>query len=323
MEQMFTVRLVDMEQNAMEQSADVWAAISAMEQRFSAALVALQWEVQMEPRFSARLVVLQWQFHMEVQNLLRTLETVMVSEGCASTETVQACEGLASAHKVLACTGCATTGFTWLVRCAQKAIAEANMYEALALLQEPLQPRQIAKAYDTALTGGRAAARAVRLIRDLLVLKVCSVAGPWCNKTIVETMNIHFDREVEGTIVAQVLLAYNSMFRAATDKHEFKRTVSMFEEALDETTSQNLLAAYIVLHQTSPEFQSKAKAQGKARKAKLQPHKQLCLDLADLEMAQKDLSPSAPSNLLEHNGKTSADDTALANPLIFVLPSGY
>ena len=80
----------------------------------------------------------------------------------------------------------------------------------------------------------------------------------------------------------------------------------MFDEALDETTSQNLLAAYIILQQTSPNFQSKAKAQKRTRKAKekaqpqavdlsdggrdpadLQTDPQLCLDLADLQTGAK------------------------------------
>ena len=123
-------------------------------------------------------------------------------------------------------------------------------------------------------------------------------------------MRIHFDRQVESTIVAQVLLAYNSMFRAATDRQEFNRAVSMFDEALDETTSQNLLAAYIILQQTSSNFQSKAKAQKRTRKAKekaqpqsvdlsdggpdpadLQTDPQLCLDLADLQTGAKGSAP--------------------------------
>ena len=106
-----------------------------------------------------------------------------------------------------------------------------------------------------------------------------------------------FDKPVDGNIMAQVSLAYNSMFRAATNRQEFNRAVSIFDEALSEEASQNLLAAYISLRQASPDFQSKAKAQRKASRpskkgkaqtkeldpADLQADPQLCLDLADLQ----------------------------------------
>ena len=82
MEEIFDLSYVAME------DADVLAAIRAMERRFSATLVALQWECHMEPGFSERLITLQWEFHIEIQNLLQTLGNEMLSAGCASTETI-------------------------------------------------------------------------------------------------------------------------------------------------------------------------------------------------------------------------------------------
>ena len=244
-------------------------------------------------------MLVQWEFHTELQNLLQRLQTLMACAGCATAETVQACESVASADKVLACSGCANTGMAWLAQCAQQAIVEVGMDSSL--LQESSQPRQIAKAYDAALAARPASARAAHLIKDLLVLKVCTVEGPWTNKTIKETMTILFDRKVDGNMVAQVLLAYNSMFRAATDRQEFNRAVSIFDEALGEAASQNLLAAYISLRQASPDFQSNAKAQRKASRpskkgkaqakeldpADLQADPRLCLDLADLQTGKE------------------------------------
>ena len=91
----------------------------------------------------------------------------------------------------------------------------------------------------------------------------------------------------------QILNAFNSMIRAATDNNEFKRALRQISDELDVKTpaSQNLVAAYIMLQQTSPDFISKGKRQQKQQKR-----------------VRKAKSKTQPQVLdLSHGGQTIAD----------------
>ena len=77
---------VAMEPGAMEPSADVWTAIVAMEYRFSATLIALQFEFRMDETLVATVIAVQDQFRMEQQNFCQTLmlESIIFSQGGVS-----------------------------------------------------------------------------------------------------------------------------------------------------------------------------------------------------------------------------------------------
>ena len=270
-----------MDQCAMGQRDDVSAAIRAL--------------CSIEQRFSEKLAVLQWEFQKELQSVLKHLAPLLPCAGCVTAETVEVCETIAVEEKVLSCSGCANTGMTWLAQCAQQAIEEVGMDSSL--LQTSSEPRQIAKAYDAVLAASPPSAKVAHLVRDLLVLTVCTVEGPWNNKSIQETMKNLFDKPVDDNFMAKILLAYNTMHRAATSPQEFKRAVNIFADTLSEKTSENLRAAYIELYRKAPGFKSNAQFQRKNRPARkpkpqgktspdptdLRKDRQLSLDLADLQ----------------------------------------
>ena len=103
-------------------------------------------------------------------------------------------------------------------------------------------------------------------------------------------MNELFGRplsEVDNNFMAKVLLAYNTMHRAAKNSQEFKRTVNIFAKPLCKKTRENILAAYIALYEETPHWESKTSRQRKKRPAKKPKSSdprdgQLALDLADL-----------------------------------------
>ena len=92
------------------------------------------------------------------------------------------CETTVEERKVLSCSGCADTGIAWLAQCAREAMAEAAI---ASTLQEPAtDPKNVAKAYKAVMAADPSSAKVTRLLRDLLVLTVCTNDGPWTNTSI-------------------------------------------------------------------------------------------------------------------------------------------
>ena len=131
----------------------------------------------------------------------------------------------------------------------------------------------------------------------------------------------------------QIFNAFNSMIRAATDNNEFKRALRQISDELDVKTpaSQNLLAAYIMLQQTSPDFISKGKRlqkqQKRVRKAKSKTQPQvldlshggrtiadmreypyLSSDLEDLLTSAKGYATDASGEITQWKAKAAAND---------------
>ena len=201
------------------------------------------------------------------------------------------CETTVEEEKVLSCSGCANAGMTWLAQCARQAMEEADIDSTL--LEPATDPRKVAKAYEAVMAASPSSAKVAHLLRDLLVLTVCTNDGPWTNTSIQETMNELFDKPVSDSFMPKVLLAYNTMHRAAKSPQEFKRAVNTFANPLCEKTREDILAAYIALYEKEPHFQSNASRQRKNRPPKgtksssdpshLPNNTQLALDLADLQ----------------------------------------
>ena len=270
-----------------------WNAMNqcATGQRDDGVSAAIEAFYAIEDKFHAKVAVMHFELYQEFQDFLRKyLQPLYVS-----TPTVAVCETTVEEEKVLSCSGCANTGMTWLAQCAHQAIKEEGMDSTL--LQTATEPGQIAEAYESVMAASPSSAKVAHLLRDLLVLTVCTNDGPWTNTSIQETMNELFDKPVDDNFMAKILLAYNTMHRAATSPQEFKRAVNIFAGTLSEKTSENLRAAYIKLYRKAPGFKSNAKFQRKNRPARkpktqgktssdptdLREDRQLCLDLADLQ----------------------------------------
>ena len=196
------------------------------------------------------------------------------------------CETTVEEEKVLSCSGCADTGIAWLAQCAREAMAEAAI---ASTLQEPAtDPKNVAKAYEAVMAAGPSSAKVARLLRDLLVLTVCTNDGPWTNTSIKGKMNELFDKqvsEVSNSFMSKVLHAYNTMHRAAQNSQDFKKAVSVFDKTCNESR-ENIRAAYIALTERTPTWTSNTKRNGRPNRHAKSSHamkQQLAADLADLD----------------------------------------
>ena len=203
------------------------------------------------------------------------------------------CETTVEEEKVLSCSGCANTGMTWLAQCARQAMAEAAI---ASTLQEPAtDPKNVAKAYEAVMAAGPSSAKVARLLRDLLVLTVCTNDGPWTNTSIKGKMNELFDKqvsEVSNSFMSKVLHAYKTMHRAALNSQHFEKTVkalNVFDETCPESL-ENILAAYIELYNITPEWKSNTKCNGRPNRPAKASHpmrRQLAADLESLRLSNK------------------------------------
>ena len=213
------------------------------------------------------------------------------------------CETTVEEEKVLSCSGCADTGIAWLAQCAREAMAETPIGSTL---QEPVTyPENVATAYRAVITAGLSSGKAARLLRDLLVLTVCTNDGPWTNTSIKAKMIELFDNqesEVSDSLVSdgfmpQILHAYKMMHQAALNSQNFNKTVRALD-VLDKTcpeSLEDLLAAYIALYNTSPEWTSNTKCNGRPNrpaKAKHRMKRQLAADLESLRLSNQAERPA-------------------------------
>ena len=205
------------------------------------------------------------------------------------------CETTVEERKVLSCSGCADTGIAWLAQCAREAMAEAAI---ASTLQEPAtDPKNVVKAYKAVMTADPSSAKVARLLRDLLVLTVCTNDGPWTNTSLREKMNELFDEqvgEVSDNFMSKILHAYNTMHQAAQNSQGFKKAVRVFDQLCNEAR-ENILAAYIALYKRTPTWTSNTKRNGRPHRHAKPSHamkKQLAADLADLdEIAESSRHP--------------------------------
>ena len=196
-------------------------------------------------------------------------------------------------EKVLSCSGCADTGIAWLAQCAREAMAEAAIGSTL---QEPVTyPKNVATAYRAVMAAGSSSGKAARLLRDLLVLTVCTNDGPWTNTSIKAKMIELFDNqesEVSDSFMSKVLHAYKTMHRAALNSQDFEKTVkavNVFDKTCPESL-ENIRAAYIALYNITPEWKSNTKCNGRPNRPAKASHpmrRQLAADLESLRLSNK------------------------------------
>ena len=191
-------------------------------------------------------------------------------------------------EKILSCSGCANAGMKWLAQRAQQAMKEEDIDSTL--LEPATDPKNIAKAYEAVMAASPSSATVAHLLRDLLVLTVCTKEGPWTNASVETAMNESFGRPVrdmDNDFMAKVLLAYNTMHRAAQNSQVFERAVKTLANSLCKKIRDDLLAAYILLYEKTPHWMSRTRRQRRNRAAKKPKssdlgNEQLALDLADL-----------------------------------------
>ena len=112
-------------------------------------------------------------------------------------------------EKVLSCSGCANAGMTWLAQCARQAMEEADIDSTL--LEPATDPRNVAKAYEAVMAASPSSAKVARLLRDLLVLTVCTNDGPWTHASIKAKMIELFDNQESEVSDSLVSVSYTHL----------------------------------------------------------------------------------------------------------------
>ena len=157
----------------------------------------------------------------------------------------------------------AKPGLAFMAEAAREAIHALGFgSDVTSLLDEPLDSRNIAHAYDLTRqhsVGGTQRIRALRHIRDTLVLKECMAGGPWTScDTIKDAMEEVFDHSLDEAVTSQMVNSFVTMCRLGRDREAFDiASKNMYGKTLDAGKAEALFAAYKYCGCTSPDFQSK------------------------------------------------------------------
>ena len=218
----------------------IWAALREMDLRYSALLTTFQWQLHQERlRHESELQSVK----SEVQLLLARTLPRAVDTGLIRT---------------------AKPALAFMAEAAREAIHALGLgSDVTSLLDEPLDSRNIAHAYDLTRqheVGGTQRGRALRHIRDTLVLKECMAGGPWTTDTLKDAMEEVFDRSLDDAVTSHMVLSFVTMCRLGRDREAFDlASKSMYGKTLDAGKAETLFAAYRYCAITSPDFQSKTK----------------------------------------------------------------
>ena len=217
----------------------IWAALREMGVRYSALLTTFQWELHQE---RLRHEIELQSIKSEVQLLLALTLPRAVDTGLILT---------------------AKPALAFMAEAAREAIHALGLgSDVTSLLDEPLDSRKIAHAYDlTRQHEGMPRGHALRHIRDTLVLKECMAGGPWTScDTIKDAMEEVFDHSLDEAVTSQMVLSFVTMCRLGRDREAFDiASKNMYGKTLDAGKAEALFAAYKYCDCTSPDFQSKTK----------------------------------------------------------------
>ena len=105
--------------------------------------------------------------------------------------------------------------------------------------------------------------RALRLLRDLLLMHLCIGRGPWSPDALVEALKALFQKEFYGTNAdadvlhkSQLVLSFSKLLHLGRDWNAFERHVdSTYASSLAPDTKRQLFALYEMCADQSPEFQ--------------------------------------------------------------------
>ena len=202
-----------------------------------------------------------------------------------------------------------------IARFAQEAIKEAGYDASVAsLLQEPLDSREIAKAYDTVLQTPIRARCALRSIRELLVLKLCIGAGPWTTSSLKDAMAQAFGHPLDQDVEAQLLLAFSHIHRLAKDRDAFDKASRGCYGELDSIVAEDLFTAYVSCARTSPEYISITKRSGKVRKGS-KPDRRFVCPLTLAAAAEAAAASAGEEFTFEAVAASAASPTSLASTI--------
>ena len=280
--------------------ANVWAYIHHLEERYFSSLAALRWEFHIERQ--------RWQ--AELHSVRQELAELKSTRQLLS-------QDLPTVPK----TAPGAPGLAFIAGSVCEAMTKASVDSGIAsLLREPLESRKIALAYSTMRQGlnwgpdpdSNSAKRALRNIRDLLVLIVCIGSGPWTNDSLRTAMEEAFDQPLDNDMAASFVQTFNMILRLSKDRDAFDRTTAnQYGEALDAAAAKDLFETYVLCAMTSPGYISKTKQEKRPRHKGKKEKKNTGVDMLETALSlETALEEAAAEGQIQHTLELALEEAA-------------
>ena len=145
--------------------------------------------------------------------------------------------------------------------------------DVATLLQEPLDSRKTAEAYEKACQASVSNSDKIRRsLRDLLVLQVCIGAGVRNQSSLKHVMEEVFGKELDDILDSQLALAFSKILHLSKNRTEFNKFIEMtYGRGLDAAQAEDLFEAYRRLAYEGQAYTSKAKTRHGRRSRAARP----------------------------------------------------
>ena len=280
-----------------------WALryLNDIESRFGARMHELELEfaikmqetkIELELEFALNVQQLRSEFQQELQNLQNSVAPpapmATAPQPRMHTEATQPSprglpDGAADMERAVPALAAVAQAARWAAREAGGAPELLSLLR-LSFADRPYDVKAIATAYDqlhkadlhserskreqTRVTddpGSTSSKHALRVIRDLFVLRVCIGRGPWDKPSFKNAMKEAFGREFttpdDERMGSQLVLAFNQVMKLGMDRGQFDTAVAqMYGAALEQPLIDQLFQAYEACANTSPGQRNKKTA---------------------------------------------------------------
>ena len=116
--------------------------------------------------------------------------------------------------------------------------------------------------------------RALRLLRDLLLMHLCIGRGPWSHDALVEALQALFHKEFYGTNAdadvlhkSQLVLSFSKLLQLGQDRERFVcHVTSTYDTPLSEDCQQQLFELYKMCADETPVFQVSKSKKNRAKR---------------------------------------------------------
>ena len=117
--------------------------------------------------------------------------------------------------------------------------------ETQGLIEEPLEPNRVARAYDLVRDSSKELKQVDRAVRDLLVICCCLGKGCLTAARFEGAMERAFDRPLEPELIAQLSMALMEILALGLDRAHFdERAPRVFGGPLPDDVATGLWLAY-------------------------------------------------------------------------------
>ena len=191
-------------------------------------------------------------------------------------------------------------------------LAVAGTPETLARLYDKVNLRMVQRKREGG-TRTQQFKHCLRVVRDLLLLKVCIGGRAWTRASLEATFDEIFGRVLDDTIISQLNMCFLTLLRCGRDRGEFVRKMaSSYSEGSDPQMQENLFQTFVHCAWASPFYQSARELERPGRPPRPRRSRQeeaTADDVLDSELEQ--LAHSVGISALE---EPSSSSTLAANP---------